>query len=492
VATLEPPRVATDQVTGLTDGSVVIAAITSCTNTSNPSVMVGAGLLAKKAVERGLRVKPYVKTSLAPGSRAVTDYLQNAGLMPYLEALGYSLVGYGCTTCIGNSGPLPEAVSNRVRDEDLVVAAVLSGNRNFEGRIHAQVRASYLASPPLVVAYALAGTVDIDLTRDPVGHDPNGQPVYLREIWPSQQEVNDAVAAAIDGGLFARSYSNVFEGDERWRSMPVPSGGLWEWDRGSTYIQEPPYFDDLQLEPGDPRDLENVRVLAMLGDSITTDHISPAGSIMADSPAGKYLLENGVEPRDFNQFGARRGAHEVMIRGTFGNIRLRNELVEDREGPWTELQPSGQVTTIYEASREYQQAGTNLAIIGGKEYGTGSSRDWAAKGPMLQGVQFVLVESFERIHRSNLVMMGLLPLQFMPGQTRATLNLSGRETYTIRGISEGLTPGKVLTVQVTRPNGQVTEFQAVARIDSPIELEYYRHGGILPLVLRNLLKEANA
>jgi aconitate hydratase len=473
----------------LNHGSVVIAAITSCTNTSNPSVMIGAGLLAKKAIERGLRVKPYVKTSLAPGSRAVTDYLASAGLTPYLEGLGYQLVGYGCTTCIGNSGPLPDPVAKTVTENDLVVAAVLSGNRNFEGRIHPQVRASYLASPPLVVAYALAGSVDVDLTKDSLGEDPSGQPVFLHDIWPTQQEVNETMAATVDAGLFEKSYADVFQGDELWRGMDIPEGSLWEWDPESTYIQEPPYFENFAMDPGEPGDISGARVLAMLGDSITTDHISPAGSIPVDSPAGRYLIEHGVEPRDFNQFGARRGAHEVMLRGTFGNIRLRNELAQGREGNWTEHLPSGEVMSIYDAAMKYKDEGTPLIVIGGKEYGQGSSRDWAAKGPMLQGVRAVLVESYERIHRSNLVMMGILPLQFMPGESRASLSLTGRETYNIRGIDGGLQPGQELTVDLRRESGETSSFKVIARIDSPIEIDYYRHGGILPLVLRNLLRD---
>jgi aconitate hydratase len=473
----------------LNHGSVVIAAITSCTNTSNPSVMIGAGLLAKKAIERGLRVKPYVKTSLAPGSRAVTDYLASAGLTPYLEGLGYQLVGYGCTTCIGNSGPLPDPVAKTVTENDLVVAAVLSGNRNFEGRIHPQVRASYLASPPLVVAYALAGSVDVDLTKDSLGEDPSGQPVFLHDIWPTQQEVNETMAATVDAGLFEKSYADVFQGDELWRGMDIPEGSLWEWDPESTYIQEPPYFENFAMDPGEPGDISGARILAMLGDSITTDHISPAGSIPVDSPAGRYLIEHGVEPRDFNQFGARRGAHEVMLRGTFGNIRLRNELAQGREGNWTEHLPSGEVMSIYDAAMKYKDEGTPLIVIGGKEYGQGSSRDWAAKGPMLQGVRAVLVESYERIHRSNLVMMGILPLQFMPGESRASLGLTGRETYNIRGIDGGLQPGQELTVDLRRESGETSSFKVIARIDSPIEIDYYRHGGILPLVLRNLLRD---
>jgi aconitate hydratase len=494
VAVADPPRVAVanGQQAELKHGSVVIAAITSCTNTSNPSVMIGAGLLARKAVERGLRPKPYVKTSLAPGSRAVTQYLKSSGLLPYLEGLGFQVVGYGCTTCIGNSGPLPDQVAAAVTEGDLVVASVISGNRNFEGRIHPQVRASYLASPPLVVAHALAGTVDIDLTQEPLGHDPSGAPVYLADIWPSQDEIRETMAASLDTELFRTSYADVFEGDERWRSMSIPRGGLWEWEAASTYVQNPPYFDDFQLRPEEPGDVVQARVLALLGDSITTDHISPAGSIPVDSPAGQYLIEHGVQPRDFNQFGARRGAHEVLMRGTFGNIRLRNEMVPEREGNWTVHLPSGEVMSIYDAAMRYKAAGTPSVVIGGKEYGTGSSRDWAAKGPMLQGVRAVLVETFERIHRSNLVMMGILPLQFKPGESRLTHGLSGRETITIRGISGGLTPGKELTVEVTRETGEQHSFTVIARVDSPIEIEYYRHGGILPLVLRKLLEEGKS
>ncbi len=468
------------------NGSVVIAAITSCTNTSNPAVMLGAGLLAKKAVERGLRPKPYVKTSTAPGSRVVTDYLQDAGLLPYLEALGFHIVGYGCTTCIGNSGPLPEPVARAVRENDLVVAAVLSGNRNFEGRIHPQVRAAYLASPPLVVAYALAGTVDIDLATEPLGHDPTGQPVYLRDIWPSSREVQETMAAVVKPELFRASYAKVFEGDDLWQALPVPEGALYAWDPASTYIQEPPFFVDLAPEPAPLRDIEGARVLVMLGDSITTDHISPAGSIPPDSPAGRYLIERGVQPPDFNSYGARRGNHEVMVRGTFGNVRLRNELVPSREGDWTVYHPTGEVLRIYEASQRYLQAGTPLLVIAGKEYGSGSSRDWAAKGPLLLGVKAVLAESYERIHRSNLVGMGILPLQFRPGEGRKTLGLTGTEIYSIRGLSDRLQPRQELTVHVQRSDGTETTFTAIARIDSPIEVDYLRHGGILPMVLRHL------
>ncbi len=471
----------------LRHGSVVIAAITSCTNTSNPTVMIGAGLVAKKAVERGLHVKPYVKTSLAPGSRAVTDYLEDAGLMPYLEALNFHLVGYGCTTCIGNSGPLPHQVADAVQEQGLVVASVLSGNRNFEGRIHAQVRASYLASPPLVVAYALAGTVDIDLSKQPLGEDPNGDPVYLRDIWPTQAEVAQAVGAAVTPELFRKTYEVVFAGDEMWRSMPAPEGGLYAWEDDSTYIQEPPFFQNLSLEAGHPSNITDARVLVMVGDSVTTDHISPAGSIPVDSPAGKYLVQREVHPKDFNSYGARRGNHEVMMRGTFANIRLRNALGAGREGYWTEHLPTGEQMTIYDASMRYQAAGTPLLVLAGKEYGTGSSRDWAAKGTLLLGVQAVIAESYERIHRSNLVGMGVLPLEFFPGENAASLGLTSRETFSITGIEGGLTQRALLTVRARREDGSDIEFNAIARIDSKVEIEYYRHGGILPYVLRRLL-----
>ncbi len=472
----------------LTHGSVVIAAITSCTNTSNPEVMLGAGILAKKAVERGLDTNPAVKTSLAPGSGVVTAYLERAGLMPYLEALRFHLVGYGCTTCIGNSGPLPEPIAKAVQEHELVVAAVLSGNRNFEGRIHPQVRAAYLASPPLVVAFAIAGRVDIDLTREPLGYDPNGEPVYLRDVWPTPEEIREAMEKAIGPELFVERYREVFTGDERWRSLPVPTGDLYQWDPASTYIQEPPFFKDLTLEPPPLRDIERARVLAWLGDSVTTDHISPAGSIPVNSPAGQYLIERGVQPKDFNSYGARRGNHEVMVRGTFANIRLRNRLAQGREGGWTVHFPSGELVTIYEAAMRYQMAGTPLVVIAGKEYGSGSSRDWAAKGPMLLGVRAVLAESFERIHRSNLVGMGVLPLQFLPGQDAETLGLDGTERYTITGIADGLEPRELLTVRAERDDGRVTEFQAIARLDTDMEIEYYRHGGILTYVLRRLIR----
>jgi aconitate hydratase A / 2-methylisocitrate dehydratase len=474
--------------THISDGSVAIAAITSCTNTSNPSVMVAAGLLAKHAVERGLSVSPTVKTSLAPGSRAVVDYLTNADLMPFLEALRFHLVGFGCTTCIGNSGPLPEAVAEAVQDNDLVVAAVLSGNRNFEGRIHPQVRASFLASPPLVVAYALAGTVDIDLSRDPVGTDVNGEAVYLREIWPTQQEVSQYVTKAVTPEVFSANYASVFEGDEHWQALPNSSGELFAWDPDSTYIQEPPFFEGMSDKPQPVKDIRSARVLAMMDDSITTDHISPAGSFSPTSPAGRYLLEKGVEKRDFNTYGARRGNHEVMVRGTFGNIRLRNHLAGGKEGYYTVHLPDGEQTTIYEASVRYQQEGVPLIVIAGKEYGSGSSRDWAAKGPLLLGVRAAIAESFERIHRSNLVGMGILPLQFKAGENKETLKLTGKEVYDIEGIELGLKPRQDVTVKVTRADGSTFTFQTLARLDSPIDVTYYENGGILPTVLRKLLQ----
>jgi aconitate hydratase len=476
-----------DEKTELHHGSVVIAAITSCTNTSNPMVMIGAGLVAKKAVEHGLRTKASVKTSLAPGSRAVTDDLTDAGVMPYLEALRFHVVGYGCTTCIGNSGPLPQPVADAVDQHQLVAASVLSGNRNFEGRVHPQVRASFLASPPLVVAYALAGTVDIDLTKDPIGHDPTGQPVYLRDIWPSRVELAEAVGSAVTPEIFRKTYEVVFAGDERWRTMPVPEGAQFAWDRDSTYIQEPPYFQNMPLTPGEPHNIRDARVLVMVGDSVTTDHISPAGSIAKDSPAARYLIQNEVPPSEFNSYGARRGNHEVMMRGTFANIRLRNLLAPGREGNWTEHLPTGEVMPIYDASMRYQAAGTPLLVIAGKEYGTGSSRDWAAKGTLLLGVQAAIAESYERIHRSNLVGMGVLPLEFLPGENAASLGLTGREVFNIDGITNDLAPRKLLTVRAGKDDGSVVTFQVLCRIDSKIELEYYRHGGILPYVLRRLV-----
>jgi len=469
----------------LRHGSVVIAAITSCTNTSNPSVMLAAGLVAKKAVERGLVVNPAVKTSLAPGSAVVTEYLKRAGLMPYLEALRFHLVGYGCTTCIGNSGPLPEPVANAIQEHDLVVAAVLSGNRNFEGRIHPLVRAAYLASPPLVVAFALAGTVDVDLTKDPVGYDPNGQPVYLRDLWPTTREVQELIERHVSPELFRERYRDVFTGDETWRTLPVPEGDLYAWDPASTYVQEPPFFQNLPPEPAPLVDIQGARVLAVLGDSVTTDHISPAGSIPQDSPAGRYLIERGVPPAEFNSYGARRGNHEVMVRGTFANIRLRNALAGGREGGWTVHLPSGELMTIYEAAMRYRAEGVPLLVLAGKEYGAGSSRDWAAKGPVLLGVRAVIAESYERIHRSNLVGMGVLPLQFVDGQNAQSLGLTGREVYDIEGV-RSLVPQARLRVRARREDGGEVNFEAVARVDTPTELEYYRHGGILQMVLRRL------
>jgi aconitate hydratase A / 2-methylisocitrate dehydratase len=472
----------------LTDGSVVIAAITSCTNTSNPSVMVAAGLLARRAVERGLRMPDHVKTSLAPGSRVVTDYLERAGLMEPLNALRFNLVGYGCTTCIGNSGPLPDEVAARVEDDDLAVVAVLSGNRNFEGRIHPQVKASYLASPPLVVAYALAGTVHIDLTTDPLGHDREGRPVRLRDLWPSAEEVASVLRTVLGSDLFDREYGRIFDGDEHWRLLEAPTGSMFDWQPDSTYVREPSFFTDLAAEPPAPGDIEGARVLALLGDSITTDHISPAGVIPRTSPAAAYLLEHGVEVREFNTYGARRGNHEVMVRGTFANIRMRNLLAGGREGGFTVHLPSGEVTTIFEAATRYQAAGTPLLVVAGREYGSGSSRDWAAKGPALLGVRAVIAESYERIHRSNLVGMGVLPLQFRPGETAAGLGLSGRETYTLRGIAGGLRPSAEVRVSARGDAGGETAFTTVARLDSLTDVDYHRHGGVLPLVLRQLMQ----
>ncbi len=475
----------------LRDGAVVIAAITSCTNTSNPSVMVAAGLVAKKAVERGLATKPWVKTSLAPGSKVVMDYLNDAGLTPYLEKLGFDLVGYGCTTCIGNSGPLPEAVSAAVQAGDLVAVSVLSGNRNFEGRINPDVRANYLASPPLVVAYALAGRMDFDPTTEPIGHDPAGSPVFLRDIWPTRGEVEDTVRASVRPEMFQKEYAEVFEGDERWRALPTPAGDLFDWDDGSTYVRHPPYFVDMPERPVEPGDIRGARVLALLGDSVTTDHISPAGSIKKDSPAGRYLVSLGVEPKDFNSYGARRGNHQVMVRGTFANIRLRNRLVPGVEGGFTRSFPGGEQATIYDAAVRYAEKATPLLVIAGKEYGTGSSRDWAAKGTLLLGVRAVLAESFERIHRSNLVGMGVLPLEFLPGQNADTLKLTGEESYDIVGLATGLAvsfaDSRKVQVVARRDGGGQTVFSAIVRIDTPQEVEYYRHGGILQYVLRQLL-----
>jgi aconitate hydratase len=477
------------QKNGLRHGSVVIAAITSCTNTSNPSVMIGAGLLAKKAVERGLKVPAHVKTSLAPGSKVVTEYLQKSGLMPYLEELGFHLVGYGCTTCIGNSGPLPEPVAKEIVEKNLVAAAVLSGNRNFEGRIHPLVKANFLASPPLVVAYALAGTVDIDLANEPLGTDKDGKPVYLKEIWPSQSEIAETIARSIDSEMFKKTYANVFDGNPQWNAITGVEGELYRWDPKSTYIQEPPYFKDFALTPQPLQDIVGARVLVMLGDSVTTDHISPAGDIPMDSPAGKYLLERGIAKRDFNSYGSRRGNHEVMMRGTFANVRLKNLLVPGVEGGVTVHLPDGERMSIYDAAIRYQAEGVPLIVLAGKEYGTGSSRDWAAKGPALLGVKAILAESFERIHRSNLVGMGMLPLQYIDGQNAEKLGLTGQELFDIVGVSKIERPRQELTVRARRPEGGVTEFRVIARLDMPIEIEYYKNGGILPTVLRQVLAQ---
>jgi aconitate hydratase len=473
----------------LSDGAVVIAAITSCTNTSNPSVMLAAGLLAKKAVERGLRVKPWVKTSLAPGSKVVMDYFRESGLLPYLEQLNFHLVGFGCTTCIGNSGPLPEPVSQAVQRENLVVAAVLSGNRNFEGRINPQVKANYLASPPLVVAYALAGTMDIDIANEPLGYDSAGKPVYLRDIWPSNEEIQQTMRAAIHREMFAREYAHVFDGDENWKTMPVPSGNTFQWDEESTYIKRPPYFEEMVDPETSIHDFTGMRVLALLGDSVTTDHISPAGSIPKDSPAGQYLIARGVALKDFNSYGARRGNHEVMVRGTLANIRLRNQLAPGTEGGWTLHLPDATQMTIYDAAMLYQREGVPLVIVAGKEYGSGSSRDWAAKGVRLLGVRAVIAESFERIHRTNLVGMGVLPLEFREGENAASLKLTGREVIHIEGIKAALNGGaRVATVRAVGENGAQKTFQVDVRVDTPQEVEYYRYGGILPYVLRQLAR----
>jgi aconitate hydratase len=467
------------------NGSVVIASITSCTNTSNPSVMLGAALLAKNAVEKGLKAKPWVKTTLAPGSKVVTDYYDRAGLTPYLDKLGFNLVGYGCVTCIGNSGPLPEHVSAAVNEADLAVVSVLSGNRNFEGRINPDVKMNYLASPPLVIAYAIAGTMNFDFEHDALGTDTDGNAVYLRDIWPSPAEVQEVIGSAISAEMFSKDYADVFAGDERWQSLPTPTGNVFEWDADSTYVRKPPYFENMPATPGPVADIAGARVLAKLGDSVTTDHISPAGSIKADSPAGKYLAEHGVERRDFNSYGSRRGNHEVMIRGTFANIRLRNQLLDGVEGGFTKNLLTGEQTTIYDASAAYAEAGVPLVVLAGKEYGSGSSRDWAAKGTALLGVKAVIAESYERIHRSNLIGMGVLPLQYPAGKNAASLGLTGEEEFTITGVTalnEGSTPK---TVKVKA--GDV-EFDAVVRIDTPGEADYYRNGGIMQYVLRNLLR----
>ncbi|MGH7773846.1 MAG: aconitate hydratase AcnA [Candidatus Binatia bacterium] len=470
-------------------GSIVISAITSCTNTSNPSVMVGAGLLAKKAVERGLKRKPWVKTSLAPGSKVVTGYLKETGLLPYLEKLGFHLVGYGCTTCVGNSGPLPEPISAAVQEGDLVAVAVLSGNRNFEGRIHPQVRANYLASPPLVVAYALAGNMDVDLSSEPLGNDPKGNPVYLKDIWPTPQEIQETIRKSVKSEMFKKEYGEAFEGDKRWKKMPTPEGELFAWDPNSTYVREAPFFKDMAKTPPKPKDITGARVLAVLGDSLTTDHISPAGAIEKNGPAARYLTEHGVQPKDFNQYGARRGNHEVMMRGTFANVRLKNQLAPGTEGGWTVHLPDKKQMFIFDAAMQYQEERVPLIVIAGKEYGTGSSRDWAAKGPRLLGIKAAIAESYERIYRSNLIGMGILPLQFKAGENVKSLGLTGYETYEITGISDGLKVGKELTVKAKSDDGKVTEFKVTCRIDAPAELDYYCHGGILEYVLRQLLQD---
>ena len=474
--------------TELDHGRVVIAAITSCTNTSNPSVRVGAGLLAKKAVERGLESKPWVKTSLAPGSTVVTDYLEQAGLTEYLDKLGFNLVGYGCTTCIGNSGPLPEEISKVVNDNDLVVCSVLSGNRNFEGRINQDVRNNYLASPPLCVAYALAGRMDVDVLEEPLGTDSEGEPVFLRDLWPTSEEIKQTVSDAVRSDMFTKSYEDVFTGDDRWRGLDIPEGDRYEWT-DSTYVRQPPYFEEMDAEPADPEPIEGARVLAVLGDSVTTDHISPAGAIKKDSPAGQWLIDQGTEVRDFNSYGSRRGNHEVMIRGTFANIRLRNQLV-DREGGYTRRFPDGEETTIYEAAMGYADEGVPLIVLAGKEYGSGSSRDWAAKGTALLGVRAVLAESFERIHRSNLIGMGVLPLQFPDGDSAESLGLTGEEVFTVEGLEEAVAPDarapRTVKVKAEREGGEPVEIEARVRLDTPNEVGYFRNGGILHRVLRDL------
>lgn len=471
-------------------GAVVIAAITSCTNTSNPAVMVAAGLIAKAANERGLKPKPWVKTSLAPGSQVVTDYLQRANLMEHLDAIGFDLVGYGCTTCIGNSGPLPDQVSKEIKEGNLAVSAVLSGNRNFEGRIHPEVRHAFLASPPLVVIYALAGTMNIDLYNEPLGKDKKGNDVFMKDLWPSQKEIYEVINSAIEPKMFSSRYASVFAGDEQWRSLPAPNSELYVWENDSTYVKNPPYFENMQHEVPPLKDIINARVLAKLGDSVTTDHISPAGSIKPDSPAGQYLQSLGVSVKDFNSYGSRRGNHEVMIRGTFANIRLRNQLAPETEGGWTAYQPTNEVMSIYDAAMKYKKENTPLVILAGKEYGSGSSRDWAAKGTNLLGVKAVIAESYERIHRSNLIGMGVLPLEFLPGENPQTLNLTGRESYSIS--VQSLKPGQPITVLVKDDSGNERQIKAMVRIDTPKEFEYYQHGGILHYVLRQLTKQAGA
>ncbi|MSR07722.1 MAG: aconitate hydratase AcnA [Gemmatimonadetes bacterium] len=473
----------------LSDGSVVIAAITSCTNTSNPSVMVGAGLLARNAVKRGLTRKPWVKTSMAPGSKVVTSYLKEAGLMGDLEALGFNVVGYGCTTCIGNSGPLADPIAQCISEHELVTVAVLSGNRNFEARIHPAVRANYLASPMLVVAYALTGRIDVDLITEPLGTDQSGKPVFLKDIWPGQDEIVTTMRAALKPEMFRKEYGAVFEGDDSWKKLPVPEGKRFAWDAASTYVANPPFFTDLAPEPAPITDIAGARVLAWLGDSVTTDHISPAGAIPKDGPAGRWLIEHGVKPVDFNTFGSRRGHHEVMMRGTFGNIRIKNRLLENREGNWTQHFPTGDIVSIYDAAMRYAKDPTPLIVLAGKEYGSGSSRDWAAKGPALLGIRAAIAQSYERIHRSNLVGMGVLPLQFLPDETPEKYGLTGKETFAISGIKSGLAPKGRARVTAKGENGKTVEFEAIVRLDTPIEVEYYRHGGILPYVLRQLAQK---
>ncbi len=472
----------------LSDGAVVMAAITSCTNTSNPSVMIGAGLVARNAIARGLNIKPWVKTSLAPGSRVVTEYLEKSELLPYLEGLRFHIVGYGCTTCIGNSGDMPADIQKAVLENDLIVCSALSGNRNFEARIHPNIKMNFLASPMLVVAYALAGRIDFDMNNDPLGTDPNGEPVYLKDIWPAQKEINDMMDKVLTPADYAKSYATIFDGDEAWADLDAPSGQLYNWDSSSTYIKEAPFFQNISENVPNPENITGAKVLLQLGDIVTTDHISPAGKFLPEHPAGKYLVSNNVEQRDFNSYGSRRGNHEVMMRGTFANVRIKNKLAS-KEGGWTKYHPTGDEMTVYDASMKYQESGTPLVVIGGKEYGSGSSRDWAAKGTNLLGVKAVITESFERIHRSNLVGMGVLPMQFVDGQNQDSLGLSGDEIYDITGIDSDLTPGKLVDVTATKPDGSKTEFKAQLRLDSSVDIEYYKHGGILNYVLRNFLSE---
>ena len=472
------------------DGSTVIAAITSCTNTSNPSVLIGAGLLAKKAVERGLQVKPYIKTSFAPGSRVVVEYLKNLGLVPYLEALRFHFVGFGCTTCIGNSGPLPEKVVKAIEEKDIFATAVLSGNRNFEGRVSPYTRGNFLASPMLVVAYALAGRIDIDIYNEPITYDANGEPVYLRDIWPSQKEIKEAVERGLKPEMFTEIYSKVLDGDKNWQELEAPTGTLFKWDPRSTYIRKPPYFEGFKLEPEPLTDIKGARVLELLGDRVSTDHISPAGAIHPESPAGKYLIEKGVKIHEFNTYGSRRGNHEVMMRGTFANVRVRNKLVPDKEGWWTKYTPTGEIMTVYDAAMRYKREGIPLVILGANNYGVGSSRDWAAKGPALLGVKAVIAKSFERIHRSNLIGMGILPLEFENGQGWEELGLTGEEEFDIIGLSEGLTPRKRLKVIAKRKDGTKVEFNVIASLNTKEEVEIVENGGILPYVLRKMIKES--